>query len=490
MEEIKKIGSYDLLEQIGEGGMATIYRARHDVLKRDVALKKMKKPVKESISRFKHEAQVSAKFNHENIVSVYDFMREGRNYYLVMEYIDGIDLRNILEIESPLPCIQAARVVHEIAQGLEYAHYKKIIHRDIKPSNVLLSKEGDIKIIDFGVAKSEVPSQLTSTGIIIGTPSYMSPEYANGQGLTTQSDIYSLGVVLFELLTGFKPFVAAGNSELIVAISKGKYKKPRKYNKNIPLRLQRIVARAMHVNTRKRYKTMSEFIRVLERFLKNEAQSDIKEELKNYFKEVDKKIHQKKYDSPIQRSRSSENLQSPFQKWRKTLVFIFSFLIFVSGGYFGFLYLQNSYFAKLQLRVNIKKAVTVYIDGELAGRTENGLFYKTFIPPGKKNIVIDAGPNYQRYERRGIFHQGQTKVTPVVIAPRNVKASFTIDSIPQGLKISIDGKYKGITPLNNQRIIPGIHNIEIEASGYRKYVERREFSASEDIKMLVELEKK
>jgi serine/threonine protein kinase len=148
------VAGYNVLEQIGEGGMATIFRARHSILERDVALKKIKKPVKESIDRFRQEAKLSARLNHENIVSIYDFIREGRSYFLVMEYINGIDFRNILEIASPVPPHEAARVIHEVAKGLEYAHFKRVIHRDIKPSNILLSQAGDVKIIDFGVAKT------------------------------------------------------------------------------------------------------------------------------------------------------------------------------------------------------------------------------------------------------------------------------------------------------------------------------------------------
>jgi serine/threonine protein kinase len=149
------VAGYNVLEQIGEGGMATIFRARHSILERDVALKKIKKPVKESIDRFRQEAKLSARLNHENIVSIYDFIREGRSYFLVMEYINGIDFRNILEIASPVPPPhEAVRVIHEVAKGLEYAHFKRVIHRDIKPSNILLSQAGDVKIIDFGVAKT------------------------------------------------------------------------------------------------------------------------------------------------------------------------------------------------------------------------------------------------------------------------------------------------------------------------------------------------
>ena len=490
MENSDKIGNYKLLEQIGEGGMATIYRASHEVLKRDVALKKMKKPSKESINRFKHEAQMSAKLNHENIVSVYDFIQDGRSYFLVMEFIEGIDLRNVLEIDSPIPYVQTVRIVHEIAMGLEYAHFKKIIHRDIKPSNILLSKEGDIKIIDFGVAKAETTSQLTTTGIIVGTPSYMSPEYANGEELTQQSDVYSLGVLIFELLTGFKPFVAPTNNELLIAITKGKYKKPRKYNKEVSFRLQRIVSKAMHVNPKKRYKSMADFIRVLSRYLKNEPQSKIKRELQLYFGEINEKKRQKKYQTSFLVSDSALQIGSSGKKLKKILIGTLSTLFIFVGSFYSYKYLKNSYFSKLQIELNITVPADIYLDGNLIGVTENGRFHTDFIRQGKRHLKIDAGLNYRKYERWAIFRSGETKYPSVPIAKRKARAYFSIDSAPQGANVYEDNHFLGTTPLEDKLLSPGVHEISVKAFGYRPFRQKREFTSAEDVVVFIELEKK
>ena len=489
MENSEKIGNYKLLEQIGEGGMATIYRASHEVLKRDVALKKMKKPSRESISRFKHEAQMSAKLNHENIVSVYDFIQEGRSFYLVLEYIDGIDVRNVLEIDSPIPHMQAVRIVHEVAMGLEYAHFKKIIHRDIKPSNILLSKDGDIKIIDFGVAKAESTSQMTTTGIIVGTPSYMSPEYANGEELTPQSDVYSLGVLIFELLTGFKPFVAPTNNELLIAITKGKYRKPRKYNREIPFRLQRIVSKAMHVNPRKRYKSMADFIRALSRYLKNEPQSNIKRELQLYFGEVSEKNRQKKYQTSFLTGDSDLQLGLSRKKWKKVLISTFAVLVLVFGSYFSYKFLKNSVYSELQIELNIEVPAKIYLDDKLLGESENKRFYDNFISSGKRKLIIDAGPNYGKYERWTIFKSGHENYISAPIEKRRSRAYFSIDSTPQGAVVHADNANIGKTPLEDRRLKAGEHEISVKAPGYKSFRIKRDFTSAEDITIFVELEK-
>jgi serine/threonine-protein kinase len=205
--ESDKVGSFRLIEKIGEGGMAIIYKAVQPSLKRTVVIKRLKDPNREIIERFKKEAFVSASFSQENVLAIYDFIYAHKSYYLVMEFVDGHDLRDIIDFSAPLPPSVAALIIREVAKGIEYTHNKSVIHRDIKPSNILISHHGEIKLIDFGVAKDETPSKLTLTGMIVGTPSYMSPEQANGDPLGPQSDIYSLGVLLYEMLTGVKPFL-------------------------------------------------------------------------------------------------------------------------------------------------------------------------------------------------------------------------------------------------------------------------------------------
>jgi tRNA A-37 threonylcarbamoyl transferase component Bud32 len=484
------VAGYNVLEQIGEGGMATIFRARHSILERDVALKKIKKPVKESIDRFRQEAKLSARLNHENIVSIYDFIREGRSYFLVMEYINGIDFRNILEIASPVPPHEAARVIHEVANGLEYAHFKRVIHRDIKPSNILLSQAGDVKIIDFGVAKTHDSAALTSTGIIIGTPSYLPPEYIDGQELTPQSDVYSLGVVLYELLTGFKPFIAAGNAELIIAISKGKYKAPRKYNRAIPLRLQQIIRRAMHANPNKRYANMAEFALALAKFIGRETPSQIKAGLQEYYGKVAADRDRQKYDTAREYNEALADSGGRRSVKRLLLAAALAILLplFAYGVYF---YLENDYFARLQIKVKQVPAgeVTVWLDKDPVGKTLDGHLLLTFINTGQRNIRLSAGANYQSYERFAQLRSGKTKVIPVVLNKREEPAELLIDSVPQGAEVKWNDKRLGFTPLRNRTIRPGTGKLSLLLPNYRTFSVPRDFNAGERLTLFIEMEK-
>ncbi len=261
------ISGYRIIEKIGEGGMAEIYTARQAALRRMVVIKKLKDPNREIVARFKKEALLSAGFSQENVLSIYDFIYHGRSYYLVMEYVDGDDLRTLLDRHSPFPIDIAILIVLEIARGLEYTHNQNIIHRDIKPGNILISKEGKVKLIDFGVAKDDDDSKLTMTGLIVGTPAYMSPEQAHGDRLTPQSDLYALGILLYEMLTGLKPFYGSNNTEILAKIIKGRYTAAPVLNPEIPGKIQRIIRKSLHRDRRRRYKTATAMIHDLEKTL-------------------------------------------------------------------------------------------------------------------------------------------------------------------------------------------------------------------------------
>ncbi len=216
------IGNYKILKSIGKGGMAHIYTAVQGSLDRIVVIKQLMKNLDgEAQARFKREARVCANLNHRNIVEIYDYFREGGEQYLVMEYIEGMSLADIIEKQAPLDPVHAAGIAREVCQALVCAHKNGIIHRDIKPKNILISKDGVVKLTDFGVARDIEAPDLTTTGAIIGTPFYMSPEQAGGGRAGFQSDIFSLGVVLYEMVTGKKPFVAEENQGIITKICRG-----------------------------------------------------------------------------------------------------------------------------------------------------------------------------------------------------------------------------------------------------------------------------
>src|SRR5216683_448704 len=209
--EPRRVASYTLLEPIGHGGMAVVYRARQDSLDRTVAVKILSEHLAAStefLERFQREARTAANLRHPNVITVFDFGQDERGVpYLVLEYIDGPTLADLMD--TGLDDSRVPDLLDQIAAGLDYAHARGVIHRDIKPGNVLISKDdGRVVLADFGLAWLLEGAHLTLTGGVIGTPEYMSPEQASGDPIDQRCDVYALGVVLFEMLVGERPFVA------------------------------------------------------------------------------------------------------------------------------------------------------------------------------------------------------------------------------------------------------------------------------------------
>ena len=200
---------YTLLEVLGDGGMARVHLARDNVLERDVALKILRDAYAHDegfVERFRREAKNAASLNHSSIVQVYDQGRaEDGTYFMAMEYVPGGTLKERLVREGPLDPREAAGIASRVAEALETAHARGIVHRDIKPQNVLLTASGDAKVADFGIARAASSKTMTETNLILGTASYMSPEQVRGERAGPASDLYSLGVVLYEMLTGELP---------------------------------------------------------------------------------------------------------------------------------------------------------------------------------------------------------------------------------------------------------------------------------------------
>jgi eukaryotic-like serine/threonine-protein kinase len=259
-------GRYELERKIGEGGMARIYVGRDLRLNRRVAIKIphtrfLGEP--DFLSRFRHEAQAAAMLAHPNIVDIFDVGQDDDIHYIVMEYVEGTDLKSIINREAPLTIARAVNLAEQIAHGLHAAHRAGMVHRDVKPQNVIVTPDGRAHVTDFGVAKSHLSTALTETGVAFGTVDYLSPEQAQGRPATAQSDVYALGVVLYELLTGRLPFSGDGAVAVAMKHVHEPPPPPRRLNPNIPPGLEALVLRALEKDPARRPRDAAEFARLL-----------------------------------------------------------------------------------------------------------------------------------------------------------------------------------------------------------------------------------
>lgn len=259
---------YEILEKIGTGGMSDVYKAKDHKLNRQVAVKVLKQEFSENanfVSKFRIEAQAAAGLAHPNIVNVYDVGEENGIYFIVMELVEGITLKKYIEKKARLSVKEAISIAIQVSMGIEAAHNNHIIHRDIKPQNIIISKEGKVKVTDFGIAKAATSNTITSN--VMGSVHYTSPEQARGGYSDEKSDIYSLGIAMFEMLTGRVPF----NGETTVAIAikhiQEEMPSPREYISEIPVSVEQIVFKCCQKSPDRRYQSMGELIVDLKRSL-------------------------------------------------------------------------------------------------------------------------------------------------------------------------------------------------------------------------------
>lgn len=282
-EEIPElIGKYKILGKIAQGGMGVVYKAVHPSLKRDVVIKKMTMRTNSMAKeRFKKEAQILLDMQSPYIVHLFDYFTEGPYRYMVEEFVDGLALDKLIKKQTVIEPTVALLILLDSCYALKFAHSKGIVHRDIKPGNILISRRAEVKLADFGIASDEnEDSDKTQTGVTLGTPAYMPPEqFENSSAVDNRADIYALGVMLYEMVTGTKPYPSEFTQENIARIKRGKYIPPRKIDKTIPPVVCRLIKKMLKTKAKNRFQSVNPIIKIVKKYLKNYDTHSIRVEL-------------------------------------------------------------------------------------------------------------------------------------------------------------------------------------------------------------------
>lgn len=410
--EGKLLGSrYEIIEKVGNGGMATVYRATDKVLKRDVAVKILRDEFttdEEFIRRFEAEAQSAARLTNANIVSVYDVGVDGNLYYIVMELIQGKTLKEIIIKEGgPLPWKWSINVAIQIASALEVAHRNNIIHRDIKPHNIIITEDGVAKVTDFGIAKAVSNSTITAFGTTIGSVHYFSPEHARGGLTDAKSDLYSLGVVMYEMVTGKVPFDADTPVSVALKHMQEMPQEPIELNPNIPMSVNKIIMKALQKDANLRYQSATEMLDDLNMCLKN-PEGDFVEELEYDETAKTQVINTSRLHEESKKDKNSkENKFKKFIKNHKALSSIIGLILLFAislGGTMGVLSLTNPPEVEMPKVIGMTKdeAQKAIEDAKLKFEVEKEEYSKDV----EEGRVISQDPTYM--ERFNKVKQGST----------------------------------------------------------------------------------
>src|ERR1017187_7144622 len=264
----RTVKNYEIQRVLGEGAMGMVYYALDLTLQREAALKSLRPDLAQQqrvIDRFRAEAQTQAKLNHQNIAHIYEYFQFGTEHFMAMEFINGKTLSVVLQERGRLPLEEAGGYIVQALRGLAHAHRHRVIHRDVKPANLMLNTEGVLKVTDFGIARVVGANRATRVGMLLGTYEYISPEAVEGKDTTELSDLYSTGIVLFELVTGQLPFTGESEYELVRKHVEADRPSVRDFGlKDVPSEFEDVIHRAMDRNPRKRFKSADEMADALQ----------------------------------------------------------------------------------------------------------------------------------------------------------------------------------------------------------------------------------
>ena len=395
----KKVGGYQVLEKIGSGGMATVYKALQPSLNRHVAVKHLHPEFAKDetiVERFEREALSIASLRHQNIIHIYDLVTRARNMSIVMEHVDGIDLYDILQCTHHLPVDIAAIIALKSVCALEHAHFHGVVHRDFKPSNLMVTKAGEVKLMDFGIARDESLGDLTLPGQAVGTPAYMSPEQVLGEDVDFRADLFSFGIVLYQMLTGEKPFRHEESRVIMQRIVNGEYRSARTIAPQTPWRLNRIIKRCLQKYPDKRYASTTLLRTELEKFVSSRVQLNLNERLVLFLQhrnllsseEATEVITSPSIDTG---QLTTEDLGVP-NLWEIVFKPVAAAALFLIGlmGIFH-LGLPHLYQAHGHVRIQAPEDTSVFVDGVYAAKT-----------PLDRLLGLKPGSHQVSFENKGL----------------------------------------------------------------------------------------
>ncbi len=488
-----ELSGYEYIGVVGEGGFSTVYKIKDKKTGKYCALKILSKKLisnEEALKRFIREGKLYQKFSHPNIVAVYKIGSKNKVPYIIMEYIDGITLKEYIQSSAPLSVEEVVWISKDIVSVLSYLHSNGVVHRDIKPANIMVVHDEKRAVLtDFGIAKDVEGSKLTSTGEIIGSPYYISPEQAKGEHIDGRSDIYSFGVTMYEMATGILPFKGETPVQIIFEqVKKDDLPKPSKFNPDIDPELEEIIVNAVKKDRNKRYQSAEELY---------------------------DDIH--KLDERIKKGKKPKKKVKPFYPLTLFLVVLVAvlFLTFYNGSVYKFIGFYKNYFKKYELknkdqnRSSLESSSVKQVKS-VPKKQEEKLFTFTVLTDKEAKIFID-GKKYGttppelslklkngKYEVKVQFlNSGETIVKKVEIRDKPLSLLFRepekgaiseIKVIPSG-KIYIDGKYYGKDYLKSIKLKAGNHILTVKEDGYKVYKKRIRIITNKTLQpLVVELE--
>ncbi len=478
---VEKISRYEITGELGKGAMGRVYKAVDPTIGRTVALKTMRLDVHgletdEMLRRFKNEARLAGVLNHGNIVTIYDAGEENGLFYIAMEYIEGVTLHSVLNQRKTLPPEDIINISKQICAGLDHAHHHGVIHRDVKPANIMLEPDGTAKIMDFGIAKSG-GGGVTSTGQVLGTPNYMAPEQVRGHVLDGRTDLFSFGVMLYEMTTGEKPFAGTNVTTIIYKIIHENPVPPRELDVTIHPGLDMVIMKALAKKPDERYQTGAELARQLQSYKSLGANTDSTQEIPSGAypaatgaapapaKSAPKVPAAKAAaaGAPAAKAAAAPPKMQPPPLGKKMWAGIGLFVVLVAAA-----------------SVGIWKSVITSHDKPLTASTT-----VTNIPAAPENSTAPSPENPAVARPTGGATSGAKKsgaAAPVIAAPKRPPATsgqppstavsgtgdLKLFSNPDGAAIEIDGRSDPSmkTPYFANRLAPGPHEITFIKTGY------------------------